>query len=131
MIRPLRSGGLNHGLTVGLNTAEQGRSGRYVLESGPIMLELSFVGCDPKPKSKATPCRACSGLGSLDIVAPLRGITHRIASVARSHCYHRGGTAVLKPRMLRISKLLAIISLAVVSAPTIAAQLAVGIEYSY
>jgi hypothetical protein len=39
---------LNHGLTVGLNTAEQGRSGRYVPESGPIMLDLSFVVRDPK-----------------------------------------------------------------------------------
>jgi pimeloyl-ACP methyl ester carboxylesterase len=38
---------------------------------------------------------------------------------------------VLKPRVLRISKLLAIMSLGVVSAPTIAAQLAVGIEYDY
>ena len=38
---------MNHGSTVGLNTAGQGRSGRQVPESGPIVLDLSFVVRDP------------------------------------------------------------------------------------
>src|SRR5262245_52393437 len=50
---PLLSGGLNHVLTVGLNTAGQERSGRYVPESRPIMLDLSVVAHDPQETLRA------------------------------------------------------------------------------